>query len=50
MALIPAIGQRRQDFGVNDDHELSRLPAEALSKRLTGSLGHTGPPTFLFSW
>ena len=40
MVLIPAIGQRIQDGGVNDDHELSRLRAEALSKQLIGSLGH----------
>jgi hypothetical protein len=39
MALIPAIGQRVQDAGVNDDHELGRLRAEAPSKRLIGSLG-----------
>lgn len=38
VVLIPAIGQRIQDVGVSDDHELSRLPAEPLSKRLTGSL------------
>jgi hypothetical protein len=37
-------------LGVSGDHELSRLPAEALSKRLTGSPGHIGPPAFLFSW
>jgi hypothetical protein len=50
MVLIPAIGQRVQDVGVNDDHELNRLPAEALNKQLIGSLGHSGPPAFLFSW
>ncbi len=43
MVRIPAIGQRIQDFGVNDDHELSRLPAEALGEQLIGSLGHIGP-------
>jgi hypothetical protein len=43
MVLVPAIGQRIQDVGVNDDHEVSRLPAEALSKQLIGSLGHIGP-------
>lgn len=39
----PAIGQSVQDVGVNDDHEVSRLPAEALSKQLIGSLGYIGP-------
>ena len=43
VVLIPAIGQGIQDVGVNDDHEVSRLPAEALSKQLIGSLGHIGP-------
>jgi len=43
MVLIPATGQRIHDVGVNDDHELSRLPTEALSKQLTGSPGHIGP-------
>jgi hypothetical protein len=43
MVLVPAIGQRVQDVGVNDDHEVSRLPAEGLSKQLIGSLGHIGP-------
>ena len=43
MVPIPAIGQRIQDVGVNDDHELNRLPAEALSKQLIGSLRHIGP-------
>ena len=46
MVLIPAIGQRIQDVRVNDDHELNRLPAEALSKQLIGSPGHSGPPAF----
>jgi hypothetical protein len=46
----PADRQRMQDFGVNDDRELSRLRAEALGKRLIGSLGRIGPPAFLFSW
>ena len=50
MVLIPAIGQLIQDIGVSDDHELSRLRAGALSKRLTGSPGHSGPPALLFSW
>jgi hypothetical protein len=50
MVLIPAIGQRIQDGGVNDDHELNGLPAEALSKQLIGSLGRSGPPAFLSSW
>ncbi len=44
MMLIPAIGQRIQDVGVNGDHEVSRLPAEALGKQLIGPLGHIGPP------
>jgi hypothetical protein len=44
MVLIPAIGQSVQDVGVNDDHEVSRLPAEALGQKLIGSLGHIGPP------
>jgi hypothetical protein len=44
--LIPAIGQRIQDFDVDDGHELSRLWAETLSKRLIGSLEHSGPPAF----
>jgi hypothetical protein len=48
MVLIPAIGI--QGFGVNDDHELNRLRAEALSKWLIGSLGHIGPPAFPFCW
>ena len=43
MVLVPAIGQRIRDVGVNDDHEVSRLPAEALSKQFIGSLGHIGP-------
>ena len=41
--LIPAIGQRIQDVRVNDDHELDRLPAEALSQQLICPLGHVGP-------
>ncbi len=44
MVLVPAISQRIQDVGVNDDNEFSRLPAEALSKQLIGSPGHIGPP------
>jgi hypothetical protein len=44
MVLIPAIGKHIQGFGVNDDHELNRLRAEALSKWLIGSLRHIGPP------
>ena len=44
MVLIPAVGQRIKDIRVNDDHELKRLPAEALSKQLICSLGHIGPP------
>jgi hypothetical protein len=43
VVLVPAIGQSVQDVGVNDDHEVSRLPAEALSKQLIGSLGYIGP-------
>jgi hypothetical protein len=41
--VCPGDGQRIQDVGVNGDHEVSRLPAEALSKQLIGSLGHIGP-------
>ena len=44
MVLVPAIGQRIQDVSVNDDHEFSRLPAEALSQQLIGPLRHIGPP------
>jgi hypothetical protein len=44
VVLVPAIGQRIQDVGVNDDHEVSRLPAEALGEQLIGPLGHIGPP------
>jgi hypothetical protein len=43
VVLVPAIGQRIQDVGVNDDHEFSRLPAEALSQQLIGPLRHIGP-------
>ena len=43
VVLVPAIGQSVQDVGVNDDHEVSRLPAEALSRQLIGSLGYVGP-------
>jgi hypothetical protein len=43
MVLVPAVGQRVQDVGVNNGHEVSRLPAEALSEQLIGSLGHIGP-------
>ena len=43
MVRIPAIGQRVQDVGVNDDHKLSRLPAEPFSEQLIGSLGHIRP-------
>jgi hypothetical protein len=43
VVLIPAVGQGIQDVGVNDDHEVSRLPAEALSEQLVGSLGYIGP-------
>ena len=45
VVLVPAIGQGVQDVGVNDDHEVSRLPAEALGKQLIGSLGYIGPAT-----
>ena len=44
VVLIPAIGQGIQDVGVDDDHEVSRLPAEALPEQPIGSLGHIGPP------
>jgi hypothetical protein len=44
MVFVPAIGQRIQDVSVNDDHEFSRLPAEALSQQLIGPLRHIGPP------
>ena len=44
MVLVPAIGQCIQDVSVNDDHEFSRLPAEALSQQLIGPLRHIGPP------
>ena len=44
MVLVPPIGQRIQDVSVNDDHEFSRLPAEALSQQLIGPLRHIGPP------
>ena len=43
MVLIAAVGQGVQGVAVNDDHEVSRLPAEALGKQLIGSLGHIGP-------
>jgi len=43
VVLIPPIGQGIQDVGVNDDHEVSRLPAEALPEQLIGSLGHVSP-------
>ena len=43
MVLVPAIGQRLQDAGVSDAHEVGRLGAEALSKQLIGSPGHIGP-------
>jgi hypothetical protein len=44
MVLVPAVGQRIQDVGVNDDHEFSRLPAEALGQQLIGPLRYIGPP------
>ena len=43
-AMTLDFGQGIQDVGVNDDHEVSRLPAEALPEQLIGSLGHVGPP------
>jgi hypothetical protein len=43
VVLIPAVGQGIQDVGVNDDHEVSRLPAEAPGKQLIDLLGHVGP-------